>query len=320
MPVARTVLGDIPAEQMGITYPHEHVVVGYAGAREDLGDNFDREAVLKEICDDLGKAARQHGVKTVVDVTPPELGRDVDILREVATRLDINVIAATGHFVHARGFPMYWGFMDTEKLEERMTREVTEGVGPHKVKCGVLKIAMDGTHLSSSEEKAFRAAARVSKRLGVSICVHTAGWTLPTTEDLPGPIMALDVLLSEGADPSRIQMGHLEHSEGNLSHLMEVARRGCYMNFDLVGRNREVWDPLRVALVTGLVAAGYGDRILLSMDYQGAWVPERPPRYVEMHSSFTDLHSFLTLLLKGGLKEEQLDKILVDNPRDLLAF
>ena len=102
MPIARTVLGDIPPELMGLTYPHEHVVLGYTGAREDLGNNFDQEAVLKQICDDLGQAVRQHGMKTVVDVTPPEVGRDIDLLQEVARRLDINVIAATGPLYPSR--------------------------------------------------------------------------------------------------------------------------------------------------------------------------------------------------------------------------
>jgi phosphotriesterase-related protein len=320
MPTVRTVLGDIPPEQVGITYPHEHVVLGYTGAREDLGPRFDREAVLTEICADLGQAVRQHGLKTVVDVTPPEVGRDVDILQEVSRRLDINVVAATGYYHQSGGFPLYWDRTEPEKYEERMNREVTEGVGPNGVKCGVLKISMNGTGLSDGEKKAFRAAARVSKALGVSICIHTSGWLLPTTDAKPGPIIALDVLLSEGADPSRIQVGHLEGTEGNLANLMEVARRGCYMAFDLVGRNPETWDPLRVAAVTGLAAAGYGDRILLSMDHQGAWVPDRPQRYVALKASFLDLYNFLPLLLKGGLKEGQVDRILVDNPRNLLTF
>ena len=103
------------------------------------------------------------------------------------------------------------------------------------------------------------------------------------------------MLLSEGADPSRIQVGHLEGTRGNLDYLMGIARRGCYMAFDLVGRNREEMDPLRVAMVTGMVGAGYGHRVLLSMDHQGAWVPERPPRYVNMCASFLDLYNFVPL-------------------------
>ncbi|MBI2935730.1 MAG: hypothetical protein HYY31_02815 [Chloroflexi bacterium] len=326
MPVARTVMGDIPPQQLGITYSHEHIVLGYTGAREDLGSHFDREAVLKEVCDDLGKAMRDHRVKTIVDVTPPEVGRDMDIMHEVSRRLNVNIIAATGHYTQASGFPFYWGLMDIEQLEERMVREINEGVGPNRVKCGVIKVAMGPNALTPSEEKAFRAAARASKRLGVSICVHATGW-LPPGEKIP-PMAALDLLLEEGADPTRIQYGHVEGTRGHLGQLLDVAKRGVYMAFDNVGRPGDERDPrtleekdmARVGMVTGLIAAGYIDRILLAMDHQGAWVPKRPPRYVKHGTTFSDLGNFLPKLLKAGLKQEQLDKILVGNPRNLFPF
>lgn len=318
MPVVRTVLGDIKPEQMGITYPHEHIVLGYTGAREDIGPSFNREAVIKEILNDLGKAVQTHGLKTLVDVTPPEVGRDVDIMQEVARRLNLNVVCATGNYTQAAGFPFYWNLMDIEQFEERYTREITEGVGPGKVKCGVLKVAMGGAQVNPGEEKAFRGAARVSKKLGVSICIHAFGWQIPAEK--PSPLVALDILLQEGADPTRIQLGHLEGARGNLAQLLEVAKRGAYMAFDLVGRNRAEADPIRVAAISGLIANGYLDRILLSMDHQGAWVPQRPPRYVALGTSFLDLYNFLPVLQKGGVTDKQIEKILVDNPRNLVAF
>ena len=317
MAILRTVLGDIPADQMGITYAHQYVVIGYAGARQEMGDRFDREAVLTEICDDLGKAVEAHGVRTVVDVTPLEVGRDVDILRGVAERLSINVVAATGFFAQLNGMPFYWRFMDVEKFEERMIREITEGTEPNKVKCGVIRVAIGEATLREREEKAFRAAARVSKKLGVAISVFTRdGWL----DEYPGPLQALDIMLSEGADPARIYVGHLEHIEGNFPMLLQVAQRGCYITFDIVGRHKELWDPIRVAMVSGLVAAGYGNRIILSMDHQGAWVPERPPIYKEFATNYLDLYDFLPKLRNAGLKEEQIETILVDNPRNLLTF
>ncbi|MBI2935297.1 MAG: hypothetical protein HYY31_00570 [Chloroflexi bacterium] len=321
MPVARTVLGDIPPQQMGITYTHEHIVLGYTGAREDLGPRFNREAVLKEISDDVGAAMRAHGVKTIVDVTPPEVGRDVDIMQEVARRLNINIICATGNYTQGNGFPFYWNLMDIEKFEERFTREITEGVGPNMVKCGVIKVAMGGAQVNPGEEKAFRAAGRVSKKLGVSIDIHAGGWLIPAEK--PSPLVAVDMILEEGADPSRIQFGHLDNNQGpqgNLSQLLELARRGVYMAFDNVGRAPAARDALRVAAVAGLIAAGYLNRILLSMDHQSAWVPERPPRYVAMATRFTDMYNFLPLLRKGGVTEKQIETIMVDNPRELMAF
>ena len=92
------------------------------------------------------------------------------------------------------------------------------------------------------------------------------------------------------------------------------------MAFDIVGRLKEERDELRATSVAKLFAQGYGSRVLLSMDHQGAWVPERPPRYVSYSTSYLDLYNFLPPLGEVGLTDEQIRTILVDNPRDLLTF
>ena len=322
MAVLRTVMGDIPAEKMGITYPHEHVVIGYAGARQEMGDRFDREATITEACNDIGKAMKAHGMTTILDVTTPELGRDTDILYGVAERLNLNVVACTGFFAQLNGLPFYWRFMEVENYKERMIRDITEGVGPNKVKCGVIKVAIGEAVLQEREEKAFRAAAQVSQEYGLAIFVHTKeGWL----DEYPAPLQALDIMLKEGANPAKIYMGHLEHifdhpGERNFPTILQIAQRGAYMAFDIVGRLKEERDELRATSVAKLFAQGYGSRVLLSMDHQGAWVPERPPRYVSYSTSYLDLYNFLPQLGEVGLTDEQIRTILVDNPRDLLTF
>ncbi|MBI2936415.1 MAG: hypothetical protein HYY31_06405, partial [Chloroflexi bacterium] len=131
---------------------------------------------------------------------------------------------------------------------------------------------------------------------------------------------ALDVMLQEGADPSRIQMGHLRHTRGNLDWLLEIARKGCFMALDTIGRDRAVFNPIRLAIIGALVALGYGNRILLSMDHTSAWVPQRPPRYAFMGTAFTDIYSFLPSMRQAGISERQIERIFVDNPRELLPF
>ena len=322
MAILRTVMGDIPAENMGITYAHEHVTLGYAGARQELGDRFDREATITEACNDIGKAMKAHGVTTIVDVTTSEIGRDTDILYGVAERLNVNVVACTGYFAQLNGLPFYWRFMEVENYKERMIRDITEGVEPNKVKCGVIKVAIGEAVLQEREEKAFRAAAQVSQEYGLAICVHTRdGWL----DEYPAPLQALDIMLKEGANPAKIYMGHLEHifdhpGERNFPTILQIAQRGAYMAFDIVGRLKEERDELRATSVAKLFAQGYGSRVLLSMDHQGAWVPERPPRYVSYSTSYLDLYNFLPQLGEVGLTDEQIRTILVDNPRDLLTF
>ena len=322
MAILRTVLGDVPANQMGITYPHEHLTLGFAGARQEMGDRFDREGVITEICDDVGKAMKAHGVTTFVDVTTSEIGRDTDILYAVAERLNINVVAATGFFAQINGLPFFWRFMDVDRYKERLVRDITEGVEPNKVKCGVIKVAIGEATLQEREEKAFRAAAQVSQEYGVAICVHTRdGWL----DEYPAPLQALDIMLKEGATPAKIYMGHLEHifdnpGEHNFPSLMQIAQRGANLAFDVVGRYKDKWDEPRATSVAKLFEKGYGNRVILSMDHQGAWVPERPERYVSFGTRYTDLYDYLPQLAAAGLTDEQISTILVDNPRNLLTF
>ena len=227
-----------------------------------------------------------------------------------------------GNITKIIGLPFYWRFMDVEKYEEKMIREITEGVAPNGVKCGVIRVAIGEAVLREREEKAFRAAARVSKKLGVAISAFTRdGWL----DEYPAPLQAIDVMLSEGADPARIYVGHLEHifdnpGPGNFPMLLQLARRGVYMTFDIIGRHKDKWDKPRATSVAKLFEEGYGNRVILSMDHQGAWVPERPPLYKEFGTSYMDLYNYLPELRQAGLKEEQIETILVDNPRELLSF
>ena len=322
MAVLRTVLGDVPAEKMGITYPHEHVCIGYAGARQEMGDRFDREATITEACNDIGNAMKIHGVTTIVDVTTPEIGRDTDILEAVSERLNVNIVACTGFFAQISGLPFYWRFQDVQKYKEKMIRDITVGVEPNGVKCGVIKVAVGEAVLREREEKAFRAAAHVSQEYGVAICVHTRdGWL----DEYPAPLQALDIMLKEGANPAKIYMGHLEHvfdnpGEDNYPMLLQIAQRGANLAFDVVGRYKDKWDEPRATSVAKLFADGYGNRVILSMDTSGSWVPEKPPNYVSFGTSFTDLYNYLPQLGEAGLTDEQIRTIIVDNPRNLLTF
>lgn len=317
---ARTVLGDISPSQMGITLPHEHLLLGWGAAERDLGSRYDRPAYVNTICQDLGEAVNLYGVRTVVDVTPSEMGRDVLLMQEVARRLNVNVICATGFYRQWAGLPYVLSVHTQDFLEEHMEREVQQGVGDTDIRCGVIKLAMSDAVLQPAEAHAFRAAARVQRKLGVAIVIHTAGWV--ATDPKVGPRAALDLLTSEGADASRIQLSHCDQVAGNLSYMFEMAKRGCYLAFDNVGsRISPNADEMRIAAVSALVAGGYRRQIHLSMDYSGWWVPMKPPSVVARGKYFAQLHKeFLPRLLAAGISEEVVQTITVENPKTLFPF
>ncbi|MSQ11698.1 MAG: hypothetical protein EXR48_03255 [Dehalococcoidia bacterium] len=316
MPNARTVLGDIPVEQLGITLPHEHIILAPATAQHD-DPRYDAKALADEVCKDLGQAVQMFGLKTVVDAGPADLGRDVEVYRQVAQRLGVNVIASTGFHRLTSGISLVWQIQELDAIEDYLVREITEGVGPNKVKCGVIKLASTDGAITGVEEKVFRAAARASKRTGCPIITHTdaTGWAATNIGK-----RQLDLLLSEGADSERVMIGHV-CATANLAYLLEIVKAGCYIALDQVGVHFTNSDETRAGLVAALCAAGYAPQVLLSLDHQGVWFPNRPPLAAAMTRHFGYLHqSFLPRLRHGGVRDADIEQMTVGNPRELLGF
>ncbi|MBI2936317.1 MAG: hypothetical protein HYY31_05880 [Chloroflexi bacterium] len=348
MPVARTVLGDIPPEKLGITFTHEHVTFSWGSARRDLGGRYDREALLKQICEDLGAAKRDYNVNTIVCVSGPEMGRDVDMCAEASRRTGVNIIASTGFHRQGSGTSIYFHHATVDDIEEWMTREITQGVGRNKVKVGNIKLGENAFIPTPVEEKCMRAAARASKKTGASMNIHTMFATgrpgtvasegvrggaasitgapppFAMTSATPPPgvnpgAIVVDILTSEGADPSKIKIDHAQRGEVGL--LLEVLRKGAHVCFDVLARTIER-EPLIVSRIGALITAGYVSQLMLSMDHIAAWVPVQPPwnkeRWVQDYSY---LHRELVpRLVKAGIGEKAIEQMLVINPKNFLSF
>src|SRR5688500_13547953 len=97
MPVVRTVLGDLGPDQLGPTLIHEHLVVDVrvppgAGYADDV------EAIVGPMLPHLTELRERHGIRTVVDCTPTDLGRMPEAYRAVAERTGLNVVMACGTY------------------------------------------------------------------------------------------------------------------------------------------------------------------------------------------------------------------------------
>ena len=217
------------------------------------------------------------------------------------------------------GFPLYWQIAESARIEEHFVKEISEGVGANKVKCGIIKIATTRGTITPSEENALRAAARVHKKLGVGITTHTdpEGW-----QETNIGLKQAEILLSEGADPSRCVIGHACGTP-NISYLLSIVEKGFTVGIDRIGLIRPPLlptDEIRVALVAALVASGHADKIVLSLDHQTVWVP-RFPREIASAKTLSYLFTdFVPKLRKAGLSQATIDQIMVDNPRRILSF
>ena len=95
MATIQTATGPIDSDELGFTLTHEHVVVGSPPIRQQFPDLHDRDAILDVAVPNL-IAAREAGVRSMVDLTPITLGRDAALIREASERSGVQIIVATG--------------------------------------------------------------------------------------------------------------------------------------------------------------------------------------------------------------------------------
>ncbi len=321
MPMVNTVLGPVSADDLGATLIHEHLVLGHPGWECDaLAAPYNRE-VIATVCSEALEEVKAYGVKTMVDASPIDLNRDVELARMVSERTGLNIIVATGMYMEAMGNSAHFRFRGamadtTTEMCETFVKEITQGIGDSGIKPGVIKVATGHGEISSYEERVLRAAARAQKETGVPIITHTEGGTM-------GPEQA-DILISEGADPRRIMIGHIG-GNANLQYHTSVLDRGVYIAFDRLGIDIMFPDTLRKACIIGLVGIGYADRIMLSHDYAPYWLgrsTELPEIAKALMANWSYSHVFKNIvpaLGEAGVTEEKIESMLVDNPRRLFG-
>jgi phosphotriesterase-related protein len=318
-----TVLGPIDPESLGLTLAHEHIVAGYSGWECDpLARPYNREKMVG-ICLRSLEPAKACGVNAVIDATPIDLSRDVDVMRDVSEKLQIHIICSTGRYMESEGKWMYLkqrqnnkiGDMGTE-LYEGFMKELTYGIGQSTIKPGVIKVASGLNCISLCEEATLRAAARASKETGTPIITHTENGTM-------GPEQA-DLLISEGVSPQKIMIGHM-CGNPSLDYQKDVLSRGAYIAFDRFGLDMFVPDQVRIATLIGLLAMGYADRIMMSQDFiacgygRGGRPPEEETKKV-VNWSFTNIfRNIIPALKKAGISDDQIKTMMIDNPKRLLS-
>lgn len=318
--VVNTVTGPIESDKLGKTLMHEHFVFGYPGyAGDSTFGSFDREKAL-EVGIGVAERAKSHGVNTIVDATPNDSGRNPMLLKEISEKTGINIICATGYYYEGEGAPAYFKFRslmgDAEKeIYEMMLKEVREGIGNTGIKAGVIKLASSKDIITEYETMFFKAAAKVQKETGVVIITHTQAGTMGMEQ--------AELLISEGADPSKIVIGHM-CGNTDIQYQISVLEKGVYIGFDrfgLQGLGGSPKDIYREALTVALLALGYEDKILFSHDTVNFLLGRPltfPPQLEETMANAHIGRIFEVIipdLKRMGITDLQINKIMRENPK-----
>ena len=311
MPTVNTVLGPIEPSDLGFTLSHEHLGTNAAGLRQTYPEFIDRSGIIEQAVAEL-KEAYAEGLRTIVDVSTIDLGRDVAMMEEVSKKSGVNIVAATGNHL---AVPRPFGDVSPDVIAPLYIKEIEEGIEGTGIKAGIIKVASDRGGVTPPQEVVLRAAARAHNRTGTPISTHT--WSPDRVGD-----QQVRILEEEGVDLSRVYIGH-SNDDFDMDYLLGLLDKGVWLGLDRYPGGRVPGTPnweQRTEIAKKLIDAGHRDRIMLSHDYSvpkarhGAEVQE------ERRRANPDGYSFITRKVLPRLKElgasdDDIQQIMVENPR-----
>jgi len=311
-----TVRGPVEAAELGPTLAHEHVFVMQPEALQNYGhvwgpSYWDEDVRVADAVEKLG-AVRAAGIRTIVDPTAPGLGRNIPRIQRINAEVDLNIVVATGVYAFLE-LPNFLHYRSAHAIAELFVRELREGIDDTGVKAAFLKCAVEEHGLVGDIPKILDAVALAALETGAPVMVHTNASASTGT-------IALEALTSRGVDPTRLVVAHAGDSN-DLDYLRAIGDTGATLGCDRFNIHHFNPDADRIRTLLVLLEEGYGDRIHLSHDaacFMDFMVGD--PNFADERPTYLHISGeILPVLRKAGVTEEQLDQLLVDNPRRFLA-
>lgn len=310
-----TVTGSVDSADLGRVLAHEHIFVLGEEYRQNFQGDWDEDAKVAEAVAELAPLP-DLGINTILDPTVLGLGRYLPRVQRVAEQVGVNIVVATGLYTYNE-IPFqfhYTGpgllFDVPEPLTELFLKDLTEGIADTGVRAGFLKCAIEEQGLTAGVERAMRAVGAASAQSGAPITVHTNPHT-------GSGLVAQRVLAEEGADLTKVVIGHSGDTT-DVDYLCEVADAGSYLGMDRFGLDVLLPFEDRVATVLELLRRGYAERMVLAHDASCFidWFDPEAKRQVVPRWNYRHIsEDVLPALLEGGATQEDIDTMLVKNPR-----
>jgi phosphotriesterase-related protein len=306
MATVETARGPVDTGELGPTLMHEHVVTRSPGVQENWPHLWDRNSIL-DIAERKLAELHRRGIRSLVDLTTVDLGRDIDLIAAVARRTQVHIVVATGVWWMPQ---RYFSAHGVDAVADLFIRDISQGIANSGVKAAIIKCATDTAGVTPVIDNVLRASARAQKATGVPISTHT--WAAGRTGELQQAIFA-----QEGVDLSRVIIGHSGDSE-DLGYLRGLMERGSTIGMDRFGLENFLPTSKRVEVVAKLCAEGYAAKMVLSHD-ANCWTDmlseegKRKTRPLWHYNHISD--DILPALRKAGVSDDQIDQMLVRNPR-----
>lgn len=349
MATVQTVLGPVSSNLLGRTLTHEHFALDFQGIYipppDDLKPFLNKRLTLQNVgfirqypfsnvdnCrlgdEDARDAFRRDlelfkkfGGATIVENSSHGLKRNLDFMLEISNALGIHVVAGTGHYVHNFQTPEHLN-MKVEEMTDLYSKEIITGVeteGKQIVKCGFIGEVGSGWPLHDFEKHAICATGEIQEVLGCGVSFHPG-------RDPEAPFEIVRLYLEAGGRADKCIMSHLDRTICDIDQLLEFAKLGTNLQFDLFGMECSYYqlnpefdmpsDGQRINNLMRLIAEGLEDRIFMSHD---VGTKHRLTTFGGhgFHHIYTNV---LPKMHVKGLTVEQAEKITVTNPAKWLEL
>ena len=311
MVIINSVLGPLDTKNLGYTLSHEHVMVTSAGIQHVYPEFIDREGSIKLGVADLSEAYGE-GLRTIVDATTLDLGRDIKLLEQVSRESNVNIICATGMWLD---IPREFWQATPDMIARLFIREIEDGIEGTGIKAGIIKVANDRGGVTPEGEIMLRAAARSHKATGVPISTHTFAPEKTGEQQV-------SIFEDEGVSLNRVYIGHSNETT-DTEYLIGLMKKGAWLGLDIYPNDlfpESIGPDERTDTAKKLIDAGYSSQIMFGHDWNSTLHMANQEFQRNRRLENPDSYLFITRrvipeLMNMGVTEETINQIMVQNPR-----
>ena len=257
------------------------------------------------------------GGSAVVELTVQGIAPDPRGLRIISERTGITVIAGCGWYTAEFAGELV-AARTLAQMERELVAAVENGIGDSEVRAGIIGEIGCSWPLHELERKALVAAARAQAVTGAPISIHPG-------RDAAAPHEVLDVLEANGARPERVIIGHLDRTLIEIDDVLRLAGRGCGLEWDFFGIESSHYpfapidlpnDARRLELIRVVMDRGHGGQVLIAHDI----CTKTRLRSFGGHGYAHLLENVVPVMRRKGWTEDEIDLLLIDNPRRFLTL
>jgi len=334
----QTVLGPIAPEALGPTLMHEHLLWDIAPpslkAKNDPGpeialENYwkysygeishPRKYQLHDVAIAVDEVAKMHadGGRAIVELSCGGLKPDPRGLQEIQAATGVQVVMGCGYYVEEYQDPRNHG-RSVDDFAREMVAQVLDGAWGTPVRAGMIGEIGCQSPWTELERRVMRAAFIAQAETGAAINVHPG-----RHEDQPQEVA--DFAKANGADLARMVISHIDRTIFDSDRLLRLADTGVTLEFDLFGQEQSYYalsdidmpnDAIRLRHLRTLIQHGHLDRVVISHDI---CYLTRLTRFGG-HGYGHIFRNVVPMMRRRGFSEDEIDAILVRNPRRLLTI